>query len=69
MITSDAPMPHVGDELMRRDGTRYLVLGWDSILRTFELCRIPSGMTALDLGRRFYHNPTATDYSAYAVKE
>lgn len=33
----------------------------------FQLCRVPSGMTAIDLGRRFRHAPVQEDPTAFEL--
>jgi len=32
-----------------------------------RLCRIPNGMTALDLGRRFWHDPSPGDATRFTL--
>lgn len=49
----------IGCELGGDDDLRYLICG--VVGYAFVLCRIPVGMGALDLGRRFRHAPTPDD--------
>lgn len=55
-----------GDSVLEPYGKEYIVVSiysWGGIV----LCRIPPGMSAMDLGRRFWHSPTAGDPQRFTL--
>ena len=49
------------------DGERLMVVGYYPLTRSYGFVRVPVGMDAMDLGRRFWSAPTRADPTAYSL--